>query len=197
MRKRVKFTVNFEGCERYVGLEEAETLSQAEFRLKRASTRVPFTKTTTPEGEREFDEYCAVIIESWTSSDATFAEEAASDPECYLEDYPEYFIDGDVGRLSDEAPEFLGARDGGETTINVCGRAEVAFIVDYDKYIGIGGSFDSLDADEVDEIDEIEMREAYKRAVKKIRAAIPFFPDIEDFLTVVERAEIVERHRQQ
>lgn len=189
--KRVKFEVKFSGSATYYGQAEADSCSAAESLLSREKMRVPFVSTTTPHGEVEFEEYNVVIIDDLSIKDQPFSEEVASDPDFWLENWPEYFEGNDINRLTGNAPETFGVKDGGETTICVSGRAVVAFVVNYEQF----GALNALDDDDIEEIEEIETRQAYKETVRIIERAMPFWVNIEDFEDVVKHLKVEDYQR--
>lgn len=177
--KRIEMTINFDGSQTFYGQAEYDWLSSTKSTLYRASTKPFFS----PFGGK----YDAISTKvSYTVDDMPFSEEVASDPEFYLEAYPQYFIDGDVHRLSDEAPEYFPASEGGETTINAWGRIELAFNVDLNEY------GDDLDAEEVEEIIFDAARREYKEIVSDISREFQVvdFDEFDAFDVVFSNAKI-------
>lgn len=150
--KRIEMTINFNGSKIFCGQKEYDWLAATKSALYRASTKIfssPFGKAC---------EGVSTKV-SFSVEDMLFSEEIARNPEFYLAEYSEYFINGDVHQLSDEAPECLPASEGGETTVNAWGRVEAAFNVNFSEYGG------DLDAEEIEEIIFDTARREYEEIV--------------------------------
>lgn len=178
--KRVEMTINFDGSQTFFGQEDYDWLSSTTSALYRAATKVFFSP---------FGGNCeAVSVKvSYTVEEMPFSEEVARDPEFYLEAWPEYFVDGDVNRLSDKAPKCLPASEGGESTVNAWGYVEVAFNVNISEY------GDDLDAEEVKEIIFDEARREYDNIVSDLcrKFQVVDFDDFDDFGVVFSNAKII------
>lgn len=177
--KRVEMTINFDGSQTFYDQEEYDWLSMTESALYRASTKI----FVSPFGGK----YEASSMKvSYSVKDMPFSEEVARDPEFYLSEYPEYFIDGDVSRLSDKAPEYLPTSEGGETTINARGRVELAFNINPSEY------GDDLDTEEVEEIIFDEAQREYEETVSGLcrKFQVVNFDDFDSFDVAFSNAKI-------